>query len=145
MFKIGLENRDFCKSLHFYIVDAGKKKKKKKKKKKTSCICWLVQLLSALRVEGIALRAMPSLFVFLVLRGACQCPDHQIIVLIINKLIIIKSIIQACPRKINIAIHNSYINLLCETGLITGFNFDVNSNRWNYMHISLSDLLLLIL
>ena len=34
MFKIGLENRDFCKSLHFYIVDAGKKKKKKKKKKK---------------------------------------------------------------------------------------------------------------
>ena len=34
MFKIGLENRNFCKSLHFYIVDAGKKKKKKKKKKK---------------------------------------------------------------------------------------------------------------
>ena len=34
MFKIGLENRDFCKSLHFYIEDAGKKKKKKKKKKK---------------------------------------------------------------------------------------------------------------
>ena len=31
MFKIGLENRDFCKSLHFYIVDAEKKKKKKKK------------------------------------------------------------------------------------------------------------------
>ena len=27
MFKIGLENRDFCKSLHFYIVDAEKKKK----------------------------------------------------------------------------------------------------------------------
>ena len=24
LFKIGLENRDFCKSLHFYIVDAGK-------------------------------------------------------------------------------------------------------------------------
>ena len=59
MFKIGLENRDFCKSLHFYIVDAGKKKKK------TSCICWLVQLLSALRAEGIARRAMPSLFFFL--------------------------------------------------------------------------------
>ena len=32
MFKIGLEYRDFCKSLHFYIVDAEKKKKKKKKK-----------------------------------------------------------------------------------------------------------------
>ena len=79
MFKIGLENRDFCKSLHFYIVDAGKKKKKKKKK--TSCICWLVQLLSALRAEDIALRAMPSLFVFLVLRGACQRPDNIQIVL----------------------------------------------------------------
>ena len=34
MFKIELENRDFRKSLYFYIVDAGKKKKKKKKKKK---------------------------------------------------------------------------------------------------------------
>ena len=32
MFKIGLENRDFCKSLHFYIVDAGKKQKNKKKR-----------------------------------------------------------------------------------------------------------------
>ena len=32
MFKIGLENCDFCKSLNFYIVDAEKKKKKKKKK-----------------------------------------------------------------------------------------------------------------
>ena len=31
MFKIELKNRDFCKSLYFYIVDAGKKKKKKKK------------------------------------------------------------------------------------------------------------------
>ena len=30
MFKIELENRDFRKSLYFYIVDAGKKKKKKK-------------------------------------------------------------------------------------------------------------------
>ena len=34
MFKIELENRDFRKSLYFYIVDAEKKKKKKKKKKK---------------------------------------------------------------------------------------------------------------
>ena len=32
MFKIELENRDFRKSLYFYIVDAGKKKKKKEKK-----------------------------------------------------------------------------------------------------------------
>ena len=34
MFKIELENRDFRKSLYFYIVDAGKKRKKKKKKRK---------------------------------------------------------------------------------------------------------------
>ena len=34
MFKIELKNRDFRKSLYFYIVDAEKKKKKKKKKKK---------------------------------------------------------------------------------------------------------------
>ena len=31
MFKIGIENRDFCKLLHFHIVDAGKKQKKTKK------------------------------------------------------------------------------------------------------------------
>ena len=72
MFKIGLENRDFCKSLHFYIVDAGKKKKKKKKKKKNELLCWLVQLLSALRAEG-------SPLFFLVLRGACQRPDSELI------------------------------------------------------------------
>ena len=30
MFKIELENRDFRKSLYFYIVDAGKIKKEKK-------------------------------------------------------------------------------------------------------------------
>ena len=29
MFKIELENRDFRKSLYFYIVDAGKKKEKR--------------------------------------------------------------------------------------------------------------------
>ena len=41
MFKIELENRDFRKSLYFYIVDAGKKKKKKKKKKKRAASgCW---------------------------------------------------------------------------------------------------------
>ena len=39
MFKIKLENRDFRKSLYFYIVDAGKKKKKKKKKRAASG-CW---------------------------------------------------------------------------------------------------------
>ena len=42
MFKIELENRDFRKSLYFYIVDAGKKKKKKKKKKK-GCV-WVLAL-----------------------------------------------------------------------------------------------------
>ena len=40
MFKIELENRDFRKSLYFYIVDAGKKKKKKKKKKRAASGCW---------------------------------------------------------------------------------------------------------
>ena len=38
-FKIEHENRDFRKSLYFYIVDAGKKKKKKKKKRAASG-CW---------------------------------------------------------------------------------------------------------
>ena len=40
MFKIEFENRDFRKSLYFYIVDAGKKKKKKKKKKQAASGCW---------------------------------------------------------------------------------------------------------
>ena len=41
MFKIELENRDFRKSLYFYIVDDEKKKKKKKKKKKRAASgCW---------------------------------------------------------------------------------------------------------
>ena len=41
MFKIEFENRDFRKSLYFYIVDAGKRKKKKKKKKKRAASgCW---------------------------------------------------------------------------------------------------------
>ena len=37
MFKIELENRDFRKSLYFYIVDAGKKNKKKKQ---AASGCW---------------------------------------------------------------------------------------------------------
>ena len=44
MFKIDLENRDFRKSLYFYIVDAWKKKRKKKKKRKrkkrAASRCW---------------------------------------------------------------------------------------------------------
>ena len=39
MLKIELENRDFRKSLYFYIVDAGKKKKKKK----NGCV-WVLAL-----------------------------------------------------------------------------------------------------
>ena len=56
MFKIGLENRDFCKSLHFYIVDAGKKKLKQKqnkqKKKKKKNKLHLVANLAALGPSG---------------------------------------------------------------------------------------------
>ena len=44
MFKIELENRDFRKSLYFYIVDAGKKKEKKKKKKKKKSCVWVLAL-----------------------------------------------------------------------------------------------------
>ena len=40
MFKIELKNRDFRKSLYFYIVDAGKKKIKKIKKKRAASGCW---------------------------------------------------------------------------------------------------------
>ena len=44
MFKIELENRDFRKSLYFYIVDAKKNKKKNKKKtkkiKRAASGCW---------------------------------------------------------------------------------------------------------
>ena len=36
MFKIELKNRDFRKSLYFYIVDAGKKTKKKR----AASGCW---------------------------------------------------------------------------------------------------------
>ena len=64
MFKIGLENRDFCKSLHFYKMDAGKKNNKKNNKKKNE-----LHLLAfsgpRASAEGIARRAMPSLFFFL--------------------------------------------------------------------------------
>ena len=61
MLKIGLENRDFCKSLHFYIVDAEKKKKKKKKKKKNE-----LHLLACSAALGPSGREQPSIFFFLV-------------------------------------------------------------------------------
>ena len=62
MFKIGLENRDFCKSLH-YIVDAGKKKKKKKQLHLLACS-------AALGPSG-----RGHHYILIVLRGACQRPD----------------------------------------------------------------------
>ena len=71
MFKTGLKNRDFCKSLHFYIVDAGKKKKKKKKRAALlACSAALGPSGRRHRPKGDAL----TIF-FLVLRGACQRPD----------------------------------------------------------------------
>ena len=71
MFKIGLENRDFCKSLHFYIVDAGKKKKKKKKKKKNE-----LHLLACSAALGPSGRGHH--YFLIVLRGACQRPDMRL-------------------------------------------------------------------
>ena len=69
MFKIGLENRDFCKSLHFYIVDA--EKKKKNELHLLACSAALGPSGRGHRPKGDAL----TIF-FLVLRGACQRPDH---------------------------------------------------------------------
>ena len=72
MFKIGLENRDFCKSLHFYIVDAGKKTKKKKKKNELH----LLACSAALGPSGRGHRPKgDALTISFVLRGACQRPD----------------------------------------------------------------------
>ena len=82
MFKTGLENRDFCKSLHFYIVDAGKKKKKKKKKKKNelhllACSAALGPSGRGHRPKGNALTSF-----FLVLPGACQRPDIRLLTIL---------------------------------------------------------------
>ena len=74
MFKIGLENRDFCKSLHFYIVDAGKKIKIKQIFLKNELHLPACSAALGPCAEGIARRAFPHYF-FLVLRGACQRPD----------------------------------------------------------------------
>ena len=57
MLKIVLENRDFCKLLHFYIVDAGKEKKKKKKNE--------LHLLACSAALGPSGREQPSIFFFL--------------------------------------------------------------------------------
>ena len=40
MFKIELINRDFRKSLYFYIVDAEKKKKKQQQQQQAASECW---------------------------------------------------------------------------------------------------------
>ena len=66
MFKIGLENRDFCKSLHFYIVDAGKKKKKKKKNE--------LHLLACSTALGPSGRGQPSLFFLSCAAGRLPAP-----------------------------------------------------------------------
>ena len=73
MFKIGLENRDFCKSLHFYIVDAEKKKKKKKNE------LHLLACSAALGLSGRGHRPKGDALTifFLVLRDACQRPDDR--------------------------------------------------------------------
>ena len=55
MFKIELENRDFCKSLYFYIVDAGEKKKKNGLRLDACIIQWTLKKKLA--------------------AGACQRPD----------------------------------------------------------------------
>ena len=64
MFKIGLENRDFCKSLHFYIVDAGKKKKKKKKKKKNEL--HLLACSAALYIYFLCCGALASALIYII-------------------------------------------------------------------------------
>ena len=63
MFNIGLENRDFCKPLHFYIVDAEKKNE-----------LHLLACLAALGPSGRGHRPSGDALTifFLVLRGACQ-------------------------------------------------------------------------
>ena len=66
MFKIELENRDFRKSLYFYIVDAGKKKKKKKKKKRAASGCW-----HYIKSRGIIKWTLEKIWA----AGACQRPD----------------------------------------------------------------------
>ena len=75
MFKIGLENRDFCKSLHFYIVDAGKKKKKKKKKKKNELHLLACSAAHGPSGRGHRPKGDALTIFFLVLRGACQRPE----------------------------------------------------------------------
>ena len=71
MFKIGLENRDFCKSLHFYIVDAEKKKKKKKNELHLlACSAALGPSGRGHRPSGDALTIC-----FSCAAGACQRPD----------------------------------------------------------------------
>ena len=72
MFKIELENRDFRKSLYFYIVDAGKKKKQKTKNKKQKIIraasgCWHY-IKSRANIKWKLEKIWAA--------GACQRPDH---------------------------------------------------------------------
>ena len=77
MFKTGLENRDFCISLHFYIVDAGKQIFQSLKNDSTINLalyaCFTGLFTSLAGTAGLFSDAL-TIF-FLVLRGACQRPD----------------------------------------------------------------------
>ena len=63
MFKIELENRDFRKSLYFYIVDAGTKKKKKR----AASGCWHY-IKSRANIKWTLEKIWAA--------GACQRPDN---------------------------------------------------------------------
>ena len=97
MFKIGFENRDFCKSLHFYIVDTDKQFFQSLKMTLRSILalyaCFTGLLTSLAGIAGLLScsrpfgpRASPEgrcpQYFFLVLRGACQRPDLYITALV---------------------------------------------------------------
>ena len=69
-------NRDFRKSLYFYIVDAGKKTTTKKNKKKAASGCWHYSKSRANRKwtleKKYRLQALASALIFRVRRFCCQ-------------------------------------------------------------------------
>ena len=64
MFKIELENRDFRKSLYFYIVDAEKKKKKKNGLRLGAGIILNQELTYSRRWGGNGMRALASALIY---------------------------------------------------------------------------------
>ena len=75
MFKIELENRDFRKSLYFYIVDAGKKKKKKKKKNELRLGAGIIlnqELTQSGHWRKYGLRALPSAQIIYIYQAAAH-------------------------------------------------------------------------